>query len=358
MTVIRVETPPREYDVLVGPAEAGYDRIRDLARGSTPILVSDARVFALHGTGIAQAVGADPVLVPEGEAAKDWAQLHKLLAALAERRATRNTPVIALGGGSIGDLAGLAAALFKRGCPLVHIPTTLLAQADSAIGGKTAIDGFGEKNLIGVFHQPALVVVDPSHLDTLDDRQLRAGYAEVVKYGLIDDPAFFAWCEANGRGLLAGHPDLRLHAITTAIGAKGRVVAGDVDDRSGKRALLNLGHTFGHGIEAEAGLGKVLHGEAVAVGIALAFRFSAEASLCPPAEAERVIAHLTSCGLPTRLAEVGLEGRGGKLVGWMAADKKNRPGQLALVLARGIGRAFLEPTVDRHRLAEFLERAP
>lgn len=357
MTVIRVEIPPRGYDVLVGPIEAGLERIRDLARSARPILVSEPKVFALHGTTIAEALGAAPILVPEGEAAKDWIQLHLLLAAFAESHAPRTTPIVALGGGSVGDLAGLAAALFKRGCPVIHIPTTLLAQADSAVGGKTAIDAFGEKNLVGTFHQPALVIADPAFLDTLDERLLRAGYAEVVKYGLIDDPAFFAWCEANGRGLLAGHPDLRHHAITSAIKAKARIIAGDVEDRSGKRALLNLGHSFGHAIESEVGLGKVLHGEAVALGLVLAFRFSAETGLCPASEADRVAAHLASCGLPTRLAEVGLGARGARVIAWMAGDKKNEANRLALVLVRGIGRAFLEPNVDPRRLADFLDRA-
>jgi 3-dehydroquinate synthase len=355
MTVIRVETPTRNYDVLIGPVEAGLDRIRDLARGSTPILISDPKVFALHGAKISEGLGADPILVPEGEAAKEWTQLHQLLAALAERAATRTTPIIALGGGSVGDLAGLAAALFKRGCPVVHVPTTLLAQADSAVGGKTAIDAFGEKNLIGAFHQPSLVIADPAYLDTLDDRELRAGYAEVVKYGLIDDPAFFAWCEFNGRGLLAGHPDLRIHAITTAIGAKSKIIAGDVEDRSGKRALLNLGHTFGHAIEAEAGLGSILHGEAVALGTALAFRFSVESGLCPPADAERVIAHLQAHNLPTGLRAVGLAGKGVRLASRMAGDKKNQAGRMTLILVKGIGRAFLDPAVDRRRLTQFLD---
>ena len=357
MTVIRVDTPQGAYDVLVGPFEAGLDRMLDLARGSAAVLVSEPRVFALHGARIAEALGADPVLVPTGEAAKDWGALHKLLAALADRGTARSTPIVALGGGSVGDLAGLAAALFKRGCPVVHLPTTLLAQADSAIGGKTAIDAFGEKNLIGVFHQPALVIADPAFLDTLDARQLRSGYAEVVKYGLIDDPAFFAWCEANGRGLLAGHRDLRQHAIETAIRAKARIVADDVEDRAGRRALLNLGHSFGHAIEAEMGIGTMLHGEAVALGLALAFRFSAEAGCCPIVEADRVVAHLHSAGLPVQLREVGLGGRGERLVRWMARDKKNQAGRIALVLARGIGQAFLEPSVDGRRLSDFLSRA-
>src|SRR4029453_1298289 len=179
MTTVSVNLVSGGYDVLIGPVEAGLDRIMDLARAAVPILVSEPRVFGLHGQDIADRLGADPVLLPEGEAAKDWTVLHQLLAGLADRLATRSTPVIALGGGSVGDVAGLAASLFKRGCPVIHLPTTLLAQADSAIGGKTAVDAFGEKNLIGTFHQPALVVVDPAFLDTLDVRQLRSGYAEV-----------------------------------------------------------------------------------------------------------------------------------------------------------------------------------
>jgi 3-dehydroquinate synthase len=358
MTVIRVDLSQSAYDVLIGPVEAGCERIRDLAGSAAPILVSDPKVFSLHGKGIAEALGADPILVPEGEAAKEWAALHRLLAQLAERGAARDTPIVALGGGSIGDLAGLAAALFKRGCPIVHLPTTLLAQADSAIGGKTAIDAFGEKNLVGTFHQPALVVVDPAFLDTIDPRQLRAGYAEVVKYGLIDDPGFFAWCEANGAGLLAGHRDLRDHAVATSIRSKARIVATDVEDRNGKRALLNLGHSFAHAIEAEAGLGTLLHGEAVALGMCLAFRLSSELGICPAVDTERVAAHLAASGLPIRLADVGLARRGTQLAGWISRDKKNSSGKIALVLARGIGRAFLDPTFDLPRLTAFLNQAP
>ena len=357
MTAIRVEVPPRSYEVLVGPLSGGIDRIREIAGASKPVLVSEPKVFGLHGTAVAEALQADPILVPEGEAAKDWQQLHSLLEAVARLAPTRTTPIVALGGGSVGDVAGLAAALFKRGCPVVHVPTTLLAQADSAIGGKTAIDAFGEKNLIGTFHQPALVIADPSLLDTLDERQMRAGYAEVVKYGLIDDPAFFAWCESNGRGVLAGHPDLRRQAIITAIRSKARIIGGDVEDRAGQRALLNLGHSFGHAIEAEIGLGNLLHGEAVALGLSLAFRFSAEAGICPKADSDRVTSHLAACGLPIRMAEAGLGGSAAALVKRMAGDKKNLEGRLALILSRGIGRAFLEPAVDARRLADFLDRA-
>jgi len=357
MTAILVEIESGRYDVVVGPIEASLDMVQDLSRGTTPILVTEPRVFGLHGQVIAERLGADPIIIPEGETAKDWEVLHHLLADLAERQVTRSTPIIALGGGSVGDVTGLAASLFKRGCPVIHVPTTLLAQADSAIGGKTAVDGFGEKNLIGTFHQPALVAVDPAFLDTLDLRQLRSGYAEVVKYGLIDDPALFAWCEANGSGVLAGHRDLRQQAIVSAIAAKARLVAGDVEDRSGQRALLNLGHSFAHALEAEAGLGTLLHGEAVGLGICLAFRLSAELNLCPAADTERVVAHFAASGLPTRLADVGLTKHGPRLTGWMSRDKKNRHGQVALILARGIGRTFVDRTVDTLRLTAFLDSA-
>ena len=357
MTVIRVDVEPRGYDVLVGPVEAGVERILDMAQGAAPVLISEPRVFALHGGAVAEALAADPILVGEGEGAKGWDSLHQLLGGFAERNVSRDTPIVALGGGSVGDVAGLAASLFKRGCPVVHLPTTLLSQADSAIGGKTAIDAFGEKNLLGTFHQPALVIADPAFLDTLDERQLRSGYAEIVKYGLIDDPAFFAWCEANGRGVLAGHRDLREQAISAAVRAKACIVAGDVDDRSGKRALLNLGHSFAHAIESEAGLGSLLHGEAVAVGMTLAFRLSSELGYCPASDTDRAQEHVASAGLPTRLADVGLARRGGALVEWMRRDKKNAASGLTLVLARGIGRAFLDRSVDPRRLALFLDAA-
>lgn len=357
MTVIRVEAGASGYDVLVGPFEAAVERIAGLARGVAPVLVSEPRVFGLHGDGVATALGtAEPILVPEGEAAKDWAVLHRLLEEFTKRNAGRDTPIVALGGGAVGDVTGLAASLFKRGCPVVHLPTTLLAQADSAIGGKTAIDAFGEKNIVGSFHQPALVVADPAFLDTLDQRQMRSGYAEIVKYGLIDDPAFFAWCEANGTSLLAGHRDLRLAAIVAAIRAKARIVSGDIADRSGQRALLNLGHSFAHAIECEAGLGRLHHGEAVAIGLALAFRFSADLGHCAVVDAERVVSHLASVGLPTRLAEAGV--CGDHLIDWMARDKKNLGGALALVLARGIGKAYLDRAVDPRRITAFLAAAP
>jgi 3-dehydroquinate synthase len=348
MKRIEVVAGAARYDVLVGPLEKVRDRLPTSA-----ILVSEPRVFALHGERVQGLLGGEPpILLPEGESAKQWDVLHHLLAELAERGASRSTAIVALGGGSVGDVAGLAASLFKRGCPVVHVPTTLLSQADSAVGGKTAIDAFGQKNLVGSFHQPSLVIADPAFLDTLDPLQLRSGYAEILKYGLIDDPAFFAWCLAHGAALLADDADARQHAITTAITAKARLIAGDVEDRSGRRALLNLGHSFAHAIESEAGLGSLLHGEAVAIGLVLALRFSAALDLCDASAADHLAAHLAKVGLPASLEETEIAGSA--LLKWIAQDKKNDGAALTLILARGIGKAFVARDVDPAALAAFL----
>jgi 3-dehydroquinate synthase len=352
---IAVEAGAISYEILVGPLDQARDRLRALGE---LILVSEPKVFALHGDRVAALLGcAPPILLPEGEAAKQWDVLHDLLAQLASRRASRATTIVALGGGSVGDVTGLAASLFKRGCPVVHTPTTLLSQADSAVGGKTAIDAFGEKNVIGTFHQPSLVIADPAFLYTLDQRQLRSGYAEIIKYGLIDDASFFDWCLANGTALIAGNdPAHRDFAISTALSAKARLIAGDIEDRTGQRALLNLGHSFAHAIESEAGLGALFHGEAVAIGLVLALRFSAELGYCDPAPADRLASHLAEIGLPTTLCEVGV--RGPSLLNWIARDKKNEGSKLTLILTRGIGQAFIARDVDPQPLAEFLDTAP
>lgn len=343
MIAVTVGHGETAYDVLVGDLSAALDRIVALADGQPLPLVTDSRVLALHGATLAPVALQPPILVPEGEAAKDWATLAAITDGLARRNIRRGTPVLAFGGGSVGDVTGLAAGLFKRGCPVIHIPTTLLAQADSAIGGKTAIDASGEKNLVGCFHMPALVVADPALLDTLDQRQLRSGYAEIVKYGLIDDPAFFAWCEDHAAALVAGDRDARHHAITNCVRAKARFVTADPYDRDGRRALLNLGHSFAHAIEAEAGIGRLLHGEAVAIGLVLAFRLSVRLGLCPEGDALRLAAHLRSLGLPTGLEQVGLARSGDALIERMRADKKNRSNQFNLILAHGIGRATVAP---------------
>ncbi len=288
------------------------------------------------------------VLAP-GEANKTLAQLEKLLDAMIEAGVQRSDHVVALGGGMVGDVAGFAAAVLKRGCGFVCLPTSLLAQADSAIGGKTAVNARQGKNLIGAFHRPAAVVIDIATLATLPARELRAGYAEVVKYGLIGDSAFFAWCEDHGRDLIAGDEGARLHAVETSVSAKAEIVARDERDTAGRRALLNFGHSFGHAIEAEAGLP---HGEAVALGMTLAFRMSAERGLCPPADAERVAHHIDSVGLPTRLE--GFDA--GALVARMAHDKKRQGAGLRLVLARRIGEAFVDDSVTAEEVEGFLER--
>lgn len=342
------------YEVLVGDLSQALGRIVALADGQPLPLVTDTRVLALHGGKLAPVALQPPILVAEGEAAKDWPGLAAIINGLAERGVRRGTPIIAFGGGSVGDVTGLAASLFKRGCPVIHIPTTLLAQADSAIGGKTAIDAAGQKNLVGSFHMPALVVADPALLDTLDQRQLRSGYAEIVKYGLIDDPAFFAWCEAHGAALVAGDRDARSHAVTHCIRAKARSVSADPFDLHGPRALLNLGHSFAHSIESAAGIGRLLHGEAVAIGLVLAFRLSVRLDLCPEVDALRLAEHLDHVGLPTRLDQVGLGGAGDALLVHLAADKKATATGPTLVLARGIGSAFIDRNVPRAALEAFI----
>lgn len=355
MTAIRVAHAGADYDVLVGNLADALPRLQALAAGERLPVVSDERVFGYYGALLASIALEDPILLPEGEAAKDWRTLADVIDKLAALEVKRGTPIVALGGGSVGDVAALAASLFKRGCPIIHVPTTLLAQVDSAIGGKTAIDAAGQKNLVGTFHHPLLVVTDPALLDSLDARQLRSGYAEVVKYGLIDDADFFAWCEANGSSLLAGDPAARRAAIDYCVRAKARFVAADPDDTSGTRALLNFGHTFGHAIESVAGH-AIAHGEAVAIGMTMAFAFSVELGVCPISAADRMRAHLTASGLPTSLSGIALEAAGAGIKKAMLSDKKAGPQGLKLILAEGIGKAFVAKAIDVSRLTDFMER--
>ena len=351
MTAIRVAHTGADYDVIVGDLAKALPRIESLAKGRRLPIVSDQRVFALHGGALASLTLPEPILVPEGEIAKDWQTLGEIVASLAALDVKRGTPIVALGGGSVGDVAGLAASVFKRGCPIIHLPTTLLAQADSAIGGKTAIDAVGQKNLVGTFHHPSLVIADPVLLDTLDERQMQSGYAEVVKYGLIDDAGFFDWCEANGCRLLDVDREVRRLAIEYCVSAKARFVAADPDDTGGTRALLNFGHTFGHAIEALAGH-ALLHGEAVAVGMALAFAFSVELGICPASDADRVRAHLEAVGLPTRPGATD----GDAIYRALLSDKKASADGLTLILTGGIGKAVVARAIDPGRLSDFLAR--
>ncbi|MEI9928844.1 MAG: 3-dehydroquinate synthase [Sphingomonas sp.] len=365
MTLVRVALGERGYDVRIEAgllARAGA-ALAPLARGRTMAIVTDAHVLphleTLRASLADAGIASEPIVLPPGEGTKSWAQLESLTDRLLALGVERGDHVIALGGGVIGDLVGFATAILKRGCGFVQVPTTLLAQVDSSVGGKTAINSRAGKNLVGAFHQPALVLIDPQVLDTLPPRQLGAGYAEVVKYGLIDDFAFFEWCEANAAALLAGDPEARAHAIAHSIAAKARIVGEDERETKGRRALLNLGHTFGHALEAEAGFSEqLLHGEAVAAGMALAFGFSAATGLCPGQDAQRVAAHLRAVSLPDGLAAAGIAASGARLVEHMLHDKKMDAGALPFLLARGIGRTYLDKSVDLAEVAAFLDARP
>lgn len=303
-----------------------------------------------------QGLGYDVRIVPEGEASKSWTELGATVEWLVGAGCARTDLLIAFGGGVVGDLAGFAAAIAKRGCRYVQVPTSLLAQVDASVGGKTAVNLAGGKNMAGAFHQPVAVMIDPGALATLPPRHMRAGYAEVVKYGLIADPRFFAWCESHGAEVIAGDDAALLYAISYCVAAKARIVASDEHDTGGKRALLNLGHSFAHALETAAGLDDaLLHGEAVAAGIALAFGYSARLNLCSEEDARRVAAHFEAAGLRTKLGDVGCVGSGAALVGLMMQDKKNTDGKLTLILARGIGEAFVQPGVDADDVARFLD---
>ena len=362
MTIVPVALGDRSYDVVIerGLLARAAPYLEPLSRGRPMAIVSDANVaphlvtlqHALADAGVA----SEAIVLPPGEGTKSWAQLEALTDRLLDHGVERGDHVIALGGGVIGDLVGFACAVVKRGCHFVQIPTTLLAQVDSSVGGKTAINARAGKNLIGAFHQPSLVLIDPDVLDTLPIREARAGYAEVVKYGLIDDFAFFEWCEANGEKLLAGDAGARHYAIAHSVAAKARIVAEDERETTGKRALLNLGHTFGHALEAETGFSdRLLHGEGVAAGMALAFGYSARRGLCPGQDAERVAAHLRAVGLPDSVHAAGISASGAVLVDHMRHDKKMDAGTLPFLLARGIGRTYLDHSVDLSDIAAFLD---
>lgn len=365
MTIVPVALGARSYDVRIEAgliARAG-EILAPLAHGRPMPIVTDANLrphlATLRASLDAAGIANEAIVLPPGEGTKSWAELEALTDRLLDLGIERGDHVIALGGGVIGDLVGFATAILKRGCGFVQIPTTLLAQVDSSVGGKTAINTRAGKNLIGAFHQPATVLIDPQVLDTLPARQLRAGYAEVVKYGLIDDPAFFAWCEANAAALLAGDPAARAHAIAHSVAAKARIVAEDERETRGRRALLNLGHTFGHALEAETGFSeRLFHGEGVAAGTALAYGFSAAQGLCPAEDAARVAAHLRAVGLPDGLAATGIAADGAALVAHMLHDKKMAAGTLPFLLARGIGRTYLDKTVDLDAVAAFLDAQP
>ena len=365
---VSVDLAERSYDILIGAGllhEAG-GRIATLAPGTRAVVVTDRTVDALHGDALrrsldAAGVGHETIAVPSGERSKSWDTLRQVVEAILAGRFERGDVVVALGGGVVGDLAGFAAAVARRGMAFVQVPTSLLAQVDSSVGGKTGINSGQGKNLVGAFHQPALVLIDTDLLQTLSDREFRAGYAEVVKYGLIDRPDFFDWLDANLARLLARDADALTHAIATSCEAKAAVVAADEREDTGaggQRALLNLGHTFGHALEAACGYdaARIVHGEGVAIGCVLAHDFSASQGLAQGNDGARVADHLSRASLPTAIADLpGPAIAAPTLMAAISQDKKAARGRLTFILTRGIGRAFVARDVDAGAVRNFLE---
>ena len=359
---VRVPLGSRAYDVLIGPgllAEAGQVIASRLGAPKCGI-VTDENVARFHLPALEAALRqaglhAGSIVLKPGEATKSFSELEPLCERLLELGLERGDLVVAFGGGVIGDLAGFAAAILRRGVRFVQIPTTLLAQVDSSVGGKTGIDTPQGKNLIGAFHQPSLVIADTDALRTLPAREMRAGYAEVAKYGLLGDAAFFAWLEQHWQSVFAFDAGALTRAIETSVTAKAGIVGRD-ETEQGERALLNLGHTFGHAFEAWCGYSdRLLHGEAIAIGMSMAFRFSEALGHCPPDAAKRVEVHFQAIGLPTRISGIpGQKPDVAALMRLMGQDKKVRRGKLTFILARGIGEAFIANDVPPDRVRDFL----
>jgi 3-dehydroquinate synthase len=364
MAVIEVELAGRSYEVRVGEGLLAdvAGQCGPLLRKHTVPIVTDANV-AKHWRDPVDAslreAGHKPawLILPPGEATKSWEILQQVVEWLLVQEVERGDHILALGGGVIGDLTGFAAAILKRGCGFIQLPTTLLAQVDSSVGGKTAINAATGKNLVGAFHQPSLVLADLATLDTLPPREMRCGYAEVIKYGILGDAGFFAWCETNGSRVLAGNREAQESAVTKSVEAKAAIVADDERETTGTRALLNLGHTFGHALEAQTGFSeRLLHGEAVALGMVLAARYSARRELISEGDAARIAAAIAEAGLPSELSALGLNCSGEALAAHMLHDKKMDAGKLPFVLLRGIGAAFLDREVELVDVAAFLDQ--
>ncbi len=363
MAVVPVELDGRSYEVRIGTG-----LLDNLAAQCEPLLrkpqipiVADANVHEHWAGSVDKAcktLGRKPAwyVLPSGEAEKSWSRLEHLTDWLLAHGVERGDHVLALGGGVVGDLTGFACAILKRGCGFIQLPTTLLAQVDSSVGGKTAINSSTGKNLVGAFHQPSLVLADLGTLDTLPDREMRAGYAEVLKYGILGDADFFSWCENHGTAMLKRDTHALETGVAACVAAKARVVAEDERETSGVRALLNLGHTFGHALEAEAGFSdKLLHGEGVALGMVLAARYSARRGHLSASEAERVALAIDAAGLPSEISALEFDCSGQKLAGHMLHDKKMDAGTLPFVLLRNIGAAFLARDVVMNDVATFLD---
>lgn len=362
--IVNVTLDNHKYEIVIGRdtlASLGA-RIAVLRPGAKIAIVTDENVGRHHLPAALDALssaGLTPstIVIPAGEKSKSYSGFQNVCESIIEARIERNDLALALGGGVVGDLAGFAASAVRRGLDYVQVPTTLLAQVDSSVGGKTAINSAHGKNLVGAFHQPILVIADTALLDTLPAREFRAGYAEVAKYGLLGDAAFFAWLEANWRDIFAGG-SAREQAIAVSCRAKAAIVGRD-ERETGERALLNLGHTFGHALEAAYGFSdRLLHGEAISIGMVLAFAFSAREGLLPPADAERARRHLAEVGLPTAFRDLASPYPSvDRIMELIAQDKKVKRGKLTFVLARGIGSAFVEADVDEHEVRSFLQAA-
>ncbi|MCW9045257.1 MAG: 3-dehydroquinate synthase [Alphaproteobacteria bacterium] len=362
---LEVQLGDRSYEIHVGAnlIDRAGEFCAPLIKSNKAIIVTDSNVASLYLDRVKaslkeKGVATEQVILPAGESTKAFGQFQELCETILSFGIERKTMLIALGGGVIGDITGFAASVILRGLDFIQIPTTLLAQVDSSVGGKTGINtGYG-KNLVGSFHQPRLVLADIDTLDTLPRRQLLAGYAEVVKYGLIDDFAFFEWLEINGKKIIEGDKEARKYSVLHSCEAKAKIVAED-EKESGKRALLNLGHTFGHAYEAETGYGDtLLHGEAVAIGIHQAYTLSTLLGLCPSQEAERVSRHLENMGLETGISRLKKpDWTSEKLAAHMDKDKKVSDGKITFVMAKGIGQSFLTNEIPRDRLIEILNNA-
>ncbi|MEO0427937.1 MAG: 3-dehydroquinate synthase [Pseudomonadota bacterium] len=365
---VSVSLGARSYDICIAPgliARAGAEIAPFLRRPFT-VIVTDETVARHHLGPLRESlesagIDCEAVIVPAGEASKSMTTLGDVLDALLALKVERDDVIIALGGGVIGDLAGFAAAILRRGINFVQVPTTLLAQVDSSVGGKTGVNAAAGKNLIGAFHQPRLVLADVGVLETLPPREFRAGYAEVAKYGLLGDADFFAWLEGNADALAAGDTAVRVRAVRHSCAMKAGIVERDEEER-GERALLNLGHTFGHALEAATGYSsRLLHGEGVAIGMVLAFAASARLGLCAQELPGRVAHHLSGMGLPTRLSDIPGELPDAEgLMALMAQDKKVSQGRLTFVLAHAIGEAFVTRDADTDTIRTLLaeELAP
>lgn len=354
----------RSYDVLIGPdllPEAGRLIATRLGKAKCAI-VTDENVARYHLPALEASIKAEgrlrgSIVLPAGEATKSFRELGPLCERLLELGVERGDVVVAFGGGVIGDLTGFAAGILRRGVRFVQIPTSLLAQVDSSVGGKTGINTPQGKNLIGVFHQPVLVIADTKVLSTLPEREMRAGYAEVAKYGLLGDATFFGWLEHNWRSVFGNDTAALTRAIETSVKAKAAIVARD-EHETGDRALLNLGHTFGHALEAWTGFSsRLLHGEGVSIGMCLAYRLSEELGLCPKGSAARVTSHMHAVGLPAHIADIpGAKANAAELVRLMGQDKKVKDGKLTFILVRDIGQAFITQDAGADRVTEFLTR--